>query len=128
MQIHRTIDRDKHFIYTTITGEVTMREILAAMAKIATDRTHDPDMPGVVDLREATMGMTDEEFIQIAEKVKTSPKVVGKSRRALLVNTDFSYGMSRMFQAFAADGPTEYRVFRDEHEAREWAAGAEVAR
>jgi len=39
---------------------------------------------------------------------------------AIVATADLHYGIARMFTAFASDLDIEYRVFRDEHEARAW--------
>lgn len=42
------------------------------------------------------------------------------SRVAIVATADLHYGVARMFTAFASDLDIEYRVFRDELEARAW--------
>ncbi|HEY1719280.1 MAG TPA: hypothetical protein VGH42_13435 [Verrucomicrobiae bacterium] len=120
MHITRSIDADKRIAIATVTGEITVAEVRADMARLAAEPGYAPDMPGIVDMRGATAGLTSDELRQIADVIKNSPKAVNGARRALLVSTDLMYGLYRMFAAFASDGTTEFRVFRDEKLARAW--------
>jgi len=120
MHIERFTDRDRRVVYTTVTGEITAKEIFADIKRLSTDPSFDPGMAGFVDMRKATAHLAANEIQRIAYIVKTNPRIAGPTRRALLVSTDLLYGIYRMFEAYAAGGPTDYRVFRNEQEAREW--------
>jgi hypothetical protein len=120
MDVTRTLDPEKNILYTIVTGQITLAEVHADMMRITAVPGYTPDMPGIVDMRQATVGLTTDELRQIADTVKSSPKVISGARRALLVATDLMYGLYRMFAAYASDGSTEYRVFRDEKQALAW--------
>jgi len=124
MEIFRTIDPDLPFVYTTITGNITLAEIRADMAWLATEPQYRPDMPGIVDMRKATVKLSTDEVRQLADEIQRNPKAVTRTRRALLVSSELAFGIYRMFAAFAEGGPTEYRVFRDERAAKDWATKA----
>jgi hypothetical protein len=120
MHIARFIDLKKGIVYSTVTGTITVAEVRADMARLAVEPVYAPDMPGIIDMRNATAGLSSDELRQIAEVVKNSPKVVAHTRRALLVGSSLMYGLYRMFATFVSDGTTEYRVFSDEQLARAW--------
>lgn len=126
MNVHRVIDNG--MVYSTISGEISLAEIKADMARLAADPLYHPSMPGIVDMRAAHSGLTADDILAISEMIKSSPKVVSGARRALLVSTEEMYGIYRMFESFSAGGTVEYRVFRDEQEARQWIAGAQAAK
>jgi hypothetical protein len=128
MHVERIIDRDRHTIYSTFTGEMTLDEICADLARLATEPGYSSDMSGILDMRKATVKLTAEEFQQLAETIKKHPQVFGRTRRALLVGSDLAFGMFSMFAAFTEEGRTEYRVFRDEKKARDWIEEAVVKR
>ena len=128
METRRTIDPDKGIVWTTVTGELTLAEIRADMAQLAANPAYRPDLPGLVDMRGVTKFLTAEETAQLAEQLKSSPKVVNRARRALLVGSELSFGMYRMFEALMSGGTVEYFVFRDEAEARAWVEEAAAAR
>ncbi len=120
METKRFIDVEKGIVYITVTGPITLTEIKEDLAQLAAATSRQPGMPRLIDLRGATSHLTKEETAQLADLVKSSPRAVSKTRRALLVGSDLSFGMYRMFESFAAGGAVDYRVFRDEAEARAW--------
>ncbi len=126
MQVNRVIDSERGFVFTTITGEITVGDVLADIERLAAQPSYRPEMPGIVDMRQATTHMTAEQIEQIAQTLKKRPNVVSHTRRALLVSSDLLYGLYRMFESFADENPTEYRVFRDENEARAWIGAVPV--
>jgi len=87
MHITRFIDWKKGIVYSTVTGTITVAEVRADMARLAAEPVYAPDMPGIIDMRNATAGLSSDELRQIADVVKNSPKVVAHTRRALLVGT-----------------------------------------
>jgi hypothetical protein len=120
MEITRHIDTDKRIMYATVTGEITLDDVRADIERLVTQPVYPPGIPGLIDMRNATSQLRADEIQRLAYMVKSHGDVVGRTRRALLVSNDLLYGMYRMFAAYVADGPTEYRVFRDEDEARRW--------
>jgi hypothetical protein len=120
MEVSRTIDPARHFIYTTVTGEITLAEIYEDMVRLASEPNYSPDMPGIVDMRNATVRLTTDEIRQLAEELRKRPLVVARTRRALLVGSELAFGIYRMFATLALGGWTDYRVFRDEQAARDW--------
>lgn len=127
METKRFIDAEKGIVYTTISGPITLAEIKADMAQLAKNAAYRPDMPGLMDLRGATALLSAEETAQFADLIKSSPRLLSRTRRALLVSSDLSFGMYRMFESFAAGGTVEFRVFRDEGDARAWVEEAAAA-
>lgn len=120
MDTTRFFDKQKGIVYTTVKGDLTVEEIRASMAEMVASPDYRPDMRGLIDLRGVTKLLTTEDTGRLAQTIKSTPNLVGRSRRALLVGSDLSYGMYRMFEALVSGGNAEYRVFRDETEAREW--------
>lgn len=120
MHVERVIDRDRHFIHTTITGGITLPEIREDMVRLAADPHYSPDMPGIVDMRNAKVNLSSDEIRQLTDALKQSPRVVSHTRRALLVGSELAFGIYRIFAAMAAEGRTDYRVFREEQAARDW--------
>ena len=127
METKRFIDAEKGIVYTTISGPITLAEIKADMAQLATNAAYRPDMPGLMDLRGATALLSADETAQLADLIKANPRLLNRTRRALLVGSDLSFGMYRMFESFAASGTVEYRVFREENAARAWVEEAAAA-
>ena len=120
MQVHRTIDEIKGIVCTTITGEISLRDIQADMARLASEPSYRPQMRGLIDLRQATSLMSTDEMLTLTQLIKSSPRTVSGARRALLVGSDLMYGLYRMFESFSSGGTVHYHVFFDENEARQW--------
>ncbi len=120
MQISRSIDPQKRIVHTIVTGEITLNEIRADMMRLACNSSYTPDMPGLIDMRNATARLSADEILELSMVIKANPHVVRFTRRALLVNSDLMYGLYRMFESFTSDGSAVYRVFRDEQAARAW--------
>ncbi len=120
MEVSRTIDPEKYFIYTRVTGNITLAEIYEDMARLAAEPLYRPDMPGIVDMRHAMVKLTADELRQLTDELRRRPKVVARTRRALLVGSELAFGIYRMFATLAMGGWTDYRVFRDEQAARDW--------
>jgi hypothetical protein len=120
MQVKRFIDTDKHTIYTTFIGELTLDEMREDMARLATEPGYSHDMSGILDMRNATVKLTEDEFQELAEIIKKHPQIFGRTRRAFLVDSDLAFAQFHKFTAFTEEGLTEYRVFRDEKKARDW--------
>lgn len=124
MNVQRLIQNG--VVYSTITGEISLAGIKADMVRLAAEPSYHPSMPGIVDMRGAHSGLSADDILAISEMIKSSPKVVSGARRALLVSTEEMYGIYRMFESFSTGGTVQYRVFRDEQEARHWIAGAQA--
>jgi len=120
MQLHRIVDETAGIVCATITGEIRLGPILEEMSRITNEPSFDPNLPVLVDLRQATSSMTADEILTLTQSIKHNPKTPREGRRALLVSTELMYGLFRMFEAFSADGPVAYRAFESEKEAREW--------
>jgi len=125
MQISRTIDTSKHVVYATVTGEITMEEVCADLRQVAAQKNHQPELPGIIDMRKATTHLTADEIQQLAGFVTRHPKAVRSTRRALLVETDVMFGLYRMFSVYAGNSSVEFEVFRDEQKALEWVRQAD---
>ena len=125
MQINRHIDPKRQIAIAVVTGTITVAEVRADVMQLASTPYAGSDMPGLIDMRNATAGLNADDLLEIAETVKRA-RAIGRTRRALLVGNDLMFGLYRMFASFATGGATEYRVFRDEDQALAWLAGKEA--
>ena len=63
---------------------------------------------------------TSGDLRQMLEEAKRLSERWNGSRVAILATSDLHFGIARMFTAFAVDLDIEYRVFREEPDARTW--------
>jgi hypothetical protein len=127
MESKRSIDAEKGIVYITVTGPMTLAEVKEDLAQADAATSQRPEMPRLIDLRGATQFITSEEMAQFADFAKSGGRGGCRVRRALLVGSDLSFGMYRMFESFAAGSAVEYGVFRDENAARAWVEEAAAA-
>jgi hypothetical protein len=121
MPISYTIDKAQCQLHTTITGHVTVEEILGHLEAARKEQTFPyaelVDMRGVAfplpsaaDIRRVTTFMRG---IRVQEAFGPC---------ALIVSDDASFGMARMFSTLLS-GLVPVNVFRNQEEAERWLAG-----
>jgi len=66
MHIHRTVDEAAGIACATITGEISLNAVRAEMTRVTSDPVHNPQLPALVDVRQATSCMTTEEILILA--------------------------------------------------------------
>ena len=103
-------------MFSTWSGAVTLDEALAHHESLRSDPDFEPHLCQLSDARGVTSAVTSEGVQEIARK---SPFGAG-SRRAIVVDSDLVYGVSRIYQARADQVGSEVRVFREIDEALAW--------
>jgi hypothetical protein len=79
----------------------------------------------VWDFRSAHFDVNTSDIRELAVFVLEHQPVAPPSRVAFVTARDVDFGMTRMFEVFREDPATEFRVFRDYHEAVAWARAPE---
>jgi hypothetical protein len=119
MPFEYVVDKDARVLIVTFKGEVTGADLAAETA----DQIHKPPMEPpynqLYDLREARFVGDLSELKAHAHRTANAQWPKGQ-RCAQLVSQRAEFGLARLFDARAAGGPVEYRVFTDANEAREW--------
>lgn len=118
--INCEIDKNANLVFTTIKGEVTANEVLAALTGLLDSPEYRPGLNGLVDLRESDMDPDAKEIRKIAALLINNKERIGESRSAIVVSEDLAYGLARMFEAYADESSIETRIFRDMEAARSW--------
>ena len=121
MPVSYKVDRENGFILTVASGIVVGEEMIAHVAELSVE----PDLPK--PLRELWDGrrierfdVTSEQTRQILEVAKEAADRFGNAYIATVAARNSVYGMARMLQAFAANSPFTFEVFRDIEQARNW--------
>jgi len=120
MPIECRIDADEGIVFTTLSGEVGASDIIAAMEELLRRPGYRTGMIGLADLRSYTWRTEASDIRRIAQFMIANGRKIGRSRTAIVVSDDYSYGMSRMYEAFASASPIKVRIFRDMDEAVTW--------
>ena len=112
------IDKERRLVMSTGWGVLTLADSLAHQRKLLKDPDFDPSYSQLLDVTHVTdVDLSIEDIRGLAVTKVFS----ADSRRAILVNNDLQFGLSRMFEVFREGmGETGIRVFRNLEEALEW--------
>ena len=120
MPVTIRVDKDAGIVYTTVEGIYTADDLLAAFDELFHNSDFRPGMNGITDLRGAATYPPAAEGIRIARYLIQHQHKIGKSRTAVLVTGDVSFGTTRMFQSYSGDSTLQTKIFYDLDEARKW--------
>lgn len=99
-----------------LSGEVDDQEVIRGIEQLRNDARLKREYALLVDVREQAPGMVSSEMVR---SLASGPSLVSRSsRKAVLVSTDFGFGMTRMFNLNLGDDEHGYTIFREEAEAR----------
>ena len=119
MPLTYRIDSDLDLIVTIGEGVVTLDEFRAYRAELMTDPQAHSGMQRLVDLRGVEqVAMPSTCVHTMVRKDGELVKRIGHTRTAMVVGSDETFGMARMYQAVSTS--EEIEVFRDIADAREW--------
>ena len=118
MPAYFRIDREHRLVMTTISGVFTLAEGLAHQEKLLKDPDFDPSFSQLIDFTQVTkLELGTEEVRRLAQRSIFSCD----ARRAILVNSDFAFGLARRFLIFRESlGEKGVRVFHSLDEALYW--------
>ena len=119
MPIISQIDSSLGVVFSTFQGVVTKEDILAQVEMFRTDPAFQPSFNHLVDTRGTTRYDLSAKDIRA---VYSHSAFDEKSRRAMVADEDYIFGMHRMYQTLreAHENPGQVQVFRDMIEARRW--------
>jgi hypothetical protein len=120
MTVEFRVDKDEGIVYGTLTGEVDVDEVLAGLERIIASEEYRPGLNGITDLRAMKWESDQGDLRKLVHFLIENRKKIGKSRSAVVVSGDRTYGMSRMFEVFSEQAPIKVRVFRDFDKAKRW--------
>jgi hypothetical protein len=118
MRVDRKVDEVERLVTLTVTGELADPELLELAIGVENDPEVKPDFSLLVDLRDADgRNVTSAGVRELAKRpFALSPT----SRRAIVVPTDLSFGMARVYEALREAHGGAIRVFREYEEAVRW--------
>ena len=115
------IDKQRRFVLSTFSGELTYAEALAHRRNLSADRDFDPTFAHIADFTYASLAkLSSEEVIKLAQRSIFSPD----TRRALIIPNLADYELGRMYETLRGlEGQTGVRAFRTIEEAMDWIVG-----
>lgn len=118
MPISYVIDQTLQFVRTTVTGPVTVQEIVDHLSNQKRDRT--VPFRELVDVTGVTTPyLSSSQIWQAAQAVLAIVLEESAGPRAVLVTNEAVYGMCRMFATLVED-TFPIRVFREQKAAEHW--------
>lgn len=120
--MHRIDFQAGNIVVFTWAGEFTLNEYYETMAELEASKAYHPDIDTIWDLREAdTQHLSIEDVRSIAAN---SRKLASQRKKdwkvAIVANTDLTFGLARMYEAYANGINNRTKVFRDFEQAEAW--------
>ena len=119
MSFTYVIDRERRLVLSTISGELTMGDIVGHQTALTQDAAFNPTFNQLADFTQVKKVSLSSEEIRTA----ASRSIFSRgSRRAFVAPTAELFGLSRMFEAYRAleGGEEVLQVFKDKGEALRW--------
>ena len=117
MPVSYVIDVKNKVVIVTVTGTLTVHDVLEFRKQIASDPAFDSSFSQLGDMSGAKADLSAHEVKMLAE---SSPFALG-ARRAFVGTSPVVYGLGRMFEIMRGlRGDQDIRVFRDRDEAMAW--------
>lgn len=115
------IDKQRRFVLSTLSGEITYAEALAHQRNLSADPDFDPAFSHIADFTYASLArISSEEMIKFAQRSIFSPD----ARRAAILPNLADYELGRMYETLRGlEGQSGIRAFRTLEEALDWIAG-----
>jgi hypothetical protein len=109
MPAYFRIDKEHRLVMSTISGVFTLADGLAHQEKLVKDPDFDPSFSQLIDFTQVTkLELGTEEVRRLAQRSIFS----ADARRTILVNSDFAFGLARMFLIFRESlGEKEFASF-----------------
>ena len=124
-----TIDTATNFIHVEFDGEISIDEYRRLLTEIveSPDFRQNPSL--LIDQTKGSLTVSIEDARSHPAFVRGLQEKLGEPTIAVVVGSDFDFGMNRMFE-LSGDAILKHtgKVFRDLTEAREWLASGETDR
>lgn len=120
MPIHTAIDKTTEVLRRTLTGEVTVDELIASFEDSLSHPDYRAGMNSLTDLREYGHQSSTADIRKIADFFIGHTEDIRGGMAAIVVSQTVSYGMVRMLQAYLDASPVSVGVFYDLGEAEQW--------
>ena len=119
------IDKERRLVTSTASGVIRLTAIWAHLERLAKDPDFDPSFAQLLDITQVSrVELSSEEIRRAAGR----SVFASNSRLAIVVSSNFVYGIARMFQIMRGmNGDEGIHVFRERDEALAWVLGGDGA-
>jgi hypothetical protein len=120
MTITSRVDKARRLILSEASGTLTNEDVLKYTEWVRSDPTL-AEFDMLMDLSGAErVEVTSDGLRNAALRIPSRDKAQENYRVAIVAQSDFAFGMSRMYEMLRAGAVGEVRVFRDIIEAKKW--------
>jgi len=121
MPLVTSIDTKAGLAIHTITGELSLEDVMKAMVNLFTNPEFRPDMAILVDISDGSAEtLSQEDIDEFVNLTRAMGEKRGSGRSAILAAKDLDYGIGRIIQALLDDTTRDLRVFRDRDVCLQW--------
>lgn len=115
------INKDIGLLVIKYAGETTIEELAELIATIIKDPDYSRSLNVLSDMRELNSSYSYQQMQAVVDKFPDPGEMVGKTRSAVLVAKDLTYGMGRVWGSITENRTVaQAQVFRGLEEALEW--------
>jgi hypothetical protein len=112
-----TIDLKRGIVLSKAVGKLLGADLLENLTRLSADPDFRSDLNQMADFREVTaLEISTDDMKELAAK---TPFGAG-SRRAIVVNSQLAYGLSKIYRSMVEGESTEIKVFKDYSQACQW--------
>lgn len=124
MSMHIAFDAGGGFMRVTLTGALGFESFVTSFDALVSHPSYRAGANTIWDFREAPLaGVPTETLRRIMRFAAERQELRRGARVAAVVASDTDFGVARIFEAFSAELPIQFHVFRDMAEAETWASG-----
>jgi len=116
------INRNTNLIRTRCVGNVTFEEVVGHFAELECNPQVPKQLDVLLDLSELTSVPGADQLVSVAEEIGRIEGKVQFGLCGIIAPSDLLFGMSRMFEVFAARQFRATKVFRRMDDAEKWLA------
>ena len=111
---------DFNLVVISYRDSVTTRDIEGVFDSLLSLARDNPGLAAIGDFRNCQLTFSTLELRSLASFSQEAALAAGPSKWAILAADDLTFGLGRMYSAFAASQPVETRTFRDVESLADW--------
>ena len=121
MSVEIKYDQNRKMLDIAVSGILEIDELTSVFETITNSSDYPPDIKAIWDLRKADFSFADYQFANELAKIRSRFTRRGSCPSAIIVSSNFQYGLSRMFEMLLEGKmPHQLMVFRDYKEGQKW--------
>ena len=102
------------------TGTIDVAEIGTYYKELSNQPWLRPNMKALHDFRKAVLNLSHDDIYNTVNYYRETLSSIGDSRRSILVASDVTFGLSRIFAALADHLPGDFLVSQDVENSKNW--------